>query len=124
MQRSVHQILKGEAKAIVGGPYDLVYCAGLFDYLSDRVCKRLVKTFYDLLAPDGLLLVTNVDPSNPISHIMEYMLEWHLVYRNSAQLLKLHPCSSLDVWHRVHADPTGVNVFLEVRKGDYDKKLS
>ncbi len=117
MQRSVHQILKGAAKSMIGGPYDLVYCAGLFDYLSDRVCKRLVKTFYDLLVPGGLLVVTNVDPSNPNIHWMEYGLEWHLIYRDSAQLLKFHPNPNMDNYCRVHRDPIGVNVFLEIRRG-------
>lgn len=116
IQRSIHQILKQQTDSSLGGPYDLVYCAGLFDYLSDRICKRLVQIFYDLLAPEGLLVVTNVAPSNPIINLMEYILEWHLVYRNSTELLKLHPVPDQKVWHRVHADPTGVNVFLEVRK--------
>jgi extracellular factor (EF) 3-hydroxypalmitic acid methyl ester biosynthesis protein len=64
----VHQILKDSSRAGAGfevGGYDFVYCAGLFDYLSDRICRRLLEVFYDLLAPGGLLVATNVDSSNP-----------------------------------------------------------
>lgn len=60
--------------------YDLVYCAGLFDYLSDRICRRLLEIFYDMLAPGGLLIATNVHPSNDGGNRTEYLAEWHLVY--------------------------------------------
>ena len=31
--------------------YDILYCAGLFDYLSQRVCKRLVDLFCTMVRP-------------------------------------------------------------------------
>lgn len=119
VKRSVHQILKESSKKGAGfevGSYDMVYCAGLFDYLSDRICRRLLEVFYDLLAPGGLLVATNVDASNPSRLWMEYVVEWHLVYRNKEQFLKLAPESALPENCRVSADGTGVNIFLEVRK--------
>ncbi len=120
-KKSVHQILK-EAGRSVGsaGPkqYDFVYCAGLFDYLSDRICKRLMDVFYDLLAPGGLLVATNVDAANPIRNGMEYILDWHLVYRNAAQLQALAPEAAPPGSFEVRSERTGVNVFVEVRKPD------
>lgn len=118
-KRSVHQILKESSRAGAGfevGGYDLVYCAGLFDYLSDRICRRLLEVFYDLLAPGGLLVATNVDVSNPSRNWMEYVVDWHLVYRNHEQFLKLAPDKSDPAACSVSADPTGVNIYLEVRK--------
>jgi extracellular factor (EF) 3-hydroxypalmitic acid methyl ester biosynthesis protein len=119
MKRSVHQILKESTKSGAGfetGSYDFVYCAGLFDYLSDRICRRLLEVFYELLAPGGLLVATNVDLSNPSRNWMEYVLEWHLVYRNSEQFLKLAPDRAPPGSCTVRSDVTGVNIFLEVRK--------
>lgn len=118
LQRSVHQILKDgpEPTAAPGTVYDFIYCAGLFDYLSDRVCKRLVEIFYDLLAPDGLLVVTNVDEKNPSRNMMEYLMEWHLIYRNADQLRKLVPAAAANARSEVRSDVTGVNIFLEIRK--------
>ena len=84
IKKSVHQVLKDAPK--VGEhieTYDVIYCAGLFDYLSDRICKRLMNIFYDILAPGGLLVATNVDTSNPSRQTMEQVLEWHLIYRNA-----------------------------------------
>ncbi|HSI63236.1 MAG TPA: class I SAM-dependent methyltransferase [Candidatus Saccharimonadia bacterium] len=119
VKRSVHQILKESSKKGAGfevGGYDFVYCAGLFDYLSDRICRRLMEVFYDLLAPGGLLVATNVDSSNPSRLWMEYVVEWHLVYRTKQQFQRLAPESAPPGSCTVSADSTGVNIFLEVRK--------
>ena len=119
VKRSVHQILKESARPGAGfevGGFDFVYCAGLFDYLSDRICRRLQEVFYDLLAPGGLMVATNVDLSNPSRNWMEYVLEWHLVYRNKEIFRKLAPEKAPPECYEVRADETGVNIFLEVRK--------
>ena len=119
VKKSVNQILKESLKGMVegeAGKYDLIYCAGLFDYLSDRICKRLMNFFYEVLAPGGLLVATNVDASNPIRNMMEYVLEWHLVYRNSEQLKQLNPDDAPTGSFSVKSDSTGVNIYIEVRK--------
>ena len=59
LKRSVQQLLKEAGKTVprqAENQFDLVYCAGLFDYLPDNVCKRLMNLFYDMVAPGGLLL--------------------------------------------------------------------
>ncbi|MBA4148828.1 MAG: class I SAM-dependent methyltransferase [Verrucomicrobia bacterium] len=116
VKKSVHQVLKDGSRNNGSEKFDLVYCAGLFDYLSDRICKRLMNIFYDMLAPGGLLIATNVDASNPNRQTMEYVLEWHLIYRNSAQLNALNPDNATPGSFTVKADITGVNIYLEVRK--------
>jgi extracellular factor (EF) 3-hydroxypalmitic acid methyl ester biosynthesis protein len=118
-KKSVHQILKEAVRPgpeMMPGTYDLVYCAGLFDYMSDRICKRLMNIFYDLLAPGGLLIATNVDASKPFRHSMEFILEWHLICRNEAQFAALKPEKAGPGQFSVTHEQTGVNVFIEVRK--------
>lgn len=117
IKKSVHQILKEATRPEPADTrYDMIYCAGLFDYLSDRICKRLMNYFYDILAPGGLLVATNVDAANPIRNIMEYVFEWHLVYRDQQQLAELLPDRSNPGERTVIADTTGSNIFIEVRK--------
>ncbi|HYV32761.1 MAG TPA: class I SAM-dependent methyltransferase, partial [Candidatus Binatia bacterium] len=99
-----------------GQQYDYLYCAGLFDYLPDWVCKQLMAIFYDMLAPGGLVVATNVDKCNPIRHMLDYVLEWHLIYRNARQLRALVPAAARAEDTRVSADPTGINLCLEVRR--------
>jgi extracellular factor (EF) 3-hydroxypalmitic acid methyl ester biosynthesis protein len=119
IKKSVIQVLKSGARASangVGEKYDFLYCAGLFDYLPDKICKQLMNIFYDMLAPGGLLVATNVDSCNPIQQMLDYVLEWHLIYRNGPQMLTLAPDKADPDRVNVVADVTGVNIYLEVRR--------
>lgn len=118
VHKSVVQLVKAsnKARSSVQPQYDFIYCAGLFDYLQDAVCRQLTELFYSFLAPEGLLVVTNVDSSNPIRHWLGYVLEWHLIYRDAGQMLALRPSESGPEENRLVADMTGVNVFLETRR--------
>jgi len=114
---SVHQLLKRSARAQGVDPqeqFDFIYCAGLFDYLADKACARLIAYFEHHLRPGGTLLVTNVHASNPERFWMEHFLEWYLIYRNEADMLTLFPAALPGV--RTYTDATGVNLFAEVVK--------
>ncbi len=93
--------------------YDIIYCAGLFDYLSDRVCAKLVRLFYQWCEPGGRVIVTNVHSSNPVKGLMEHIMEWHLVLRDEDDMARLAP----DLGPlKIYTDDTGINVFLEIDK--------
>ncbi len=119
-QRSVNQLLRA---ATQGGDeefvnYDIVYCAGLFDYLSQRVCKRLVELFCTMVRPGGVVIVTNVADSNPNKAWMEYVMEWNLIYRGESEMQDLVPDGLLLQNTSIKADATGVNLFLEIQFAD------
>jgi extracellular factor (EF) 3-hydroxypalmitic acid methyl ester biosynthesis protein len=119
VKKSVQQLLKEASKAIERPrelQYDMVYCAGLFDYLADPICLRLMNIMYQWLAPAGLLLVTNVHPSNPMLHGMDFVLDWHLIYRDSRRAKLLRPARANPDDLTVRSDSTGVDLFIEVRK--------
>jgi len=115
VRKSVAQVIKAGLRNVTA-EYDVVYCAGLFDYLPDRVCQQLLNMFYGMLAPGGLLLATNVDPSNPIRNIMGYIFEWCLIERTGPQMSTMIPDGATMDDCKVTAESTGCNVFLEVRK--------
>ncbi len=122
VKKSVNQILKEGARTVEGSPqsrYDLVYCAGLFDYLSTQICQRLMNILYGWVAPGGLLVATNVHVCNPRRLTMEYVMEWNLIYRDSAQMAALQPerATADDLF--ISSDDTGVNVYVEVRKPNH-----
>jgi len=115
VRKSIGQVIKsGTRNAGIG--YDVIYCAGLFDYLPDRVCQQLLNITYDSLAPGGLLLATNVDPSNPIRNVMGDIFEWWLIERDAGRMRALSPGNAPPEDCKLTSDPTGCNVFLEVRK--------
>jgi extracellular factor (EF) 3-hydroxypalmitic acid methyl ester biosynthesis protein len=118
--RSVHDLLKqAAAKQLDVQPvYDVVYSAGLFDYLSDRICQRLLRLFYAWVVPGGMVLVTNVHADNPIRGIMEHMQEWQLLLRNQKQMAELAPELGSQT---VSLEGTGLNVFLEMRKPEFER---
>ena len=118
LERSVNQLLRQSNRGDLDmewESFDLVYCAGLFDYLSQKVCKRLVSLFYKLVAPGGKIIVTNVSDTNPRIAGMELLLEWNLIYRDNEGMLDLVP-NFMGVTHELKADVTSVNLFLEINK--------
>lgn len=118
MERSVHSLLKSAASGsepTLSGGFDFVYCAGLFDYLSDKVCGRLVKLFYRWTTPGGVMLVTNMHERTLNRYLLEHQAEWFLIYRSESQMLSMG--AGLGP-HRAFTDDTGINLCLEVRRLD------
>lgn len=114
-RRSVHEIIQ---LSVEGGTpqraeYDVVYCAGLFDYFRDTTCGFLLELFYAWIKPGGLVLVTNVTRSHSSIAIMGLVLDWNLELRDERDMKELAPGIGEQ---RTYVDRTGVNVFLEIRK--------
>jgi extracellular factor (EF) 3-hydroxypalmitic acid methyl ester biosynthesis protein len=115
---SVYELLKRTQR---GGhaaeKFDLIYCAGLFDYLAPDTCRALMELWVDSLSPNGLLLIANMTDTKPFRNFIEFILDWQLIYRTSAEIFSLVPerCRAMT---RVIADPTSVNLFLHIRKPD------
>ncbi|MCE3255475.1 MAG: class SAM-dependent methyltransferase [Rickettsiaceae bacterium] len=117
INKSVNDILKNaiglrssESESLKD--FDLVYCAGLFDYLSDRICTKLLGLFFSQLKTNGELLVTNVHSNNPVKALMEHLLEWYLIYRDEESFSTLIEANQ----KKIYTDKTGFNIFLEAKK--------
>jgi len=117
VRESVRRLLCGGLIAQTMGHRQLIYSAGLFDYLSDRSFSALLGTLYEAIPSGGQLLVGNVDVSNPTRYFMEYFAEWFLIHRSRAQLLeKARVLRPAPLAARVESEPLGVNLFLVVEK--------
>jgi extracellular factor (EF) 3-hydroxypalmitic acid methyl ester biosynthesis protein len=119
VKKSVAQLIK-DSSSFKKNSYDLVYCAGLFDYLPDSVCSMLLNTFYELTAPGGKVLVSNVDVCNPSRGWMECMVDWYLTYRDAKQMYEIIPESVAQDFVKVYSEPSSVNIFAEIRKPEND----
>ncbi len=67
---------------------DIIYSAGLCDYLEDRLFKKLITRCYHHLKPGGTLILGNFD-FHKDAVFMDRILRWELIYRNPDQLAAL-----------------------------------
>jgi CRP-like cAMP-binding protein/SAM-dependent methyltransferase len=67
---------------------NIIYSAGLCDYLDDRLFKRLITKCYHQLKPGGTLILGNLDYHDD-AVFMDRILRWELIYRDKQQLRKL-----------------------------------
>jgi extracellular factor (EF) 3-hydroxypalmitic acid methyl ester biosynthesis protein len=114
-QRSVNDLIKEATGQVdtVPNQFDLVYCAGLFDYFGDPTCECLLELYLSWVRPGGLVVATNVTPSHSSTGFMNLLLEWSLRLRTEAQMKQISPQGGIA---EVFSDETGVNVFLKIRK--------
>jgi extracellular factor (EF) 3-hydroxypalmitic acid methyl ester biosynthesis protein len=118
VRKSVAQLLKEAARTSSPAGwlnYDVVYCAGLFDYIPQNICQQLMSLFFRMLRPGGLLVVTNVAAHNPSVQWMELAVDWHLIYRDADKMADLIPAGGREN-AKLMSDDSGVNTFLEIRK--------
>jgi len=96
MAGSVIDIIKRRLTGL--DAYDLVYAAGLYDYLNDKVAALLTRELFHLLRPGGRLLIGNFRPGVFGTGYMETYMDWLLIYRDNAslyELIRLIPPASL-----------------------------
>jgi extracellular factor (EF) 3-hydroxypalmitic acid methyl ester biosynthesis protein len=114
-QTSVQQLLRRTLQqgSQLNEQYDFIYCAGLFDYLSEATCKSLVQLFARSVTAGGLVVVANMNDSKPFRIFIEWLLDWFLIYRDVARMKRW--CPEAHFSSNIIAEPTTVNLFLHVR---------
>jgi extracellular factor (EF) 3-hydroxypalmitic acid methyl ester biosynthesis protein len=94
---------------------DLVYSAGLYDYLPAPVAQRLTQVLYSRVRPGGRLLVGNLTETPDTTWIMEYVLGWDLLYRTPELMLQLaEGLTPSPARVGIARDSTGRSLFLDV----------
>jgi len=100
------------------GDFDLIYSAGLYDYLDDETAKRLTTSMFAALRPGGTLLVANFAPELLDIGYMEAIMDWQLIYRDEAGVARF--CDDLPAEEirdrKLERDSGGSVVYLTVRK--------
>jgi chemotaxis methyl-accepting protein methylase len=102
------------ARGIEGSDYDIIYCAGLFDYLSDPVAQLAAVKLFKSLKSGGSLIIGNFNLANPNEVIMDLALDWHLIYRSSNDLQSLF--ENIGGKLSIESENLGINLFCVIRK--------
>ena len=112
---SVREILRRKVRL---GQFDLVYAAGLYDYLVDEVAQALTARMIEMTKPGGTVLIPNFAPSIEGRGYMECFMDWQLIYRDEYDMVGLlgRTDRALIDDYDVYADPWGSVVYLRVRK--------
>lgn len=97
------------------GKLDIIYSAGLCDYLEPRLFKALIKQCYNHLNPGGTLLLGNFT-AYPDSLFLDKLLKWELIYRNEEELRELFSDTPFDDSVDIVSEQTRVNLFAVARK--------
>jgi extracellular factor (EF) 3-hydroxypalmitic acid methyl ester biosynthesis protein len=98
------------------GPFDLVFCAGLYDYLRHPTAVRLTRNFYDNLAPDGLAYIGNITLGNRTRWFMEHHMEWFVIHRTHEEMLAFAQEAAPDATPWMASDDHGLIPFVVVEK--------
>ena len=65
---------------------DFVYAAGLYDYLPQPVAVKLTKIMFQMLKPNGRILLANFAPCLRDIGYLETYMRWDLIYRTEAEV--------------------------------------
>jgi extracellular factor (EF) 3-hydroxypalmitic acid methyl ester biosynthesis protein len=69
--------------------FDLVYAAGLYDYLEEDLARTLTATLFRHVSPGGRLLIANFTTKTYDAAFMEAFMDWRLVYRTPEEVRRL-----------------------------------
>lgn len=76
-------------KEILAGQ-DIIYSVGLFDYLPDRVFKKLFSLLFKLLKPEGKLIITHQNREKTFAPIFpDWYCGWKFVPRSKEEVANL-----------------------------------
>jgi len=94
--------------------YDLIWYAGLFDYLDEKTFKILLMRQLAFVKAGGELVVGNFSLNNPTRDYMECG-NWFLHHRSPDDLIKIaSECGIPREKIAVKSEPLGVNLFMHI----------
>ena len=124
--RKVFSSLKYDLVDLKSTSFDLIYSAGLYDYIEtfqlddSRGTVALTKNLFNLLKDGGTLIVANFNNNNPrdLRFVMEYIFDWQLIHRDQHEVMEF--ARSIDTDHikqtEIIDEPLGINYLLKITK--------
>lgn len=96
-------------------PLDIIYSAGLCDYLDPRLFRALITQCHRHLKPGGTLLLGNFT-HYPDSLFLDKLLKWELIYRSEEDMKELFALTPFGERVTIIAEQAQVNLFAVATK--------
>jgi len=109
---SIRRLLRDSSIFAKFGQFDAIFSCGLFDYLQLPTAVALSRNLFASVTPGGALYVGNVVPTLPTRWVMEFHLNWHLIYRTRGEMADLGRVAMPSARIDIKDEPAGVNPFL------------
>jgi len=96
------ETVKGSVRDVIGrykkfGTFDLVYSAGLYDYLEHQVAVKMTRRCLSMLKPGGSYLFANFGNTIPETGYMHTFMRWELILRSREEMLRIAEESAGDL---------------------------
>ncbi len=97
--------------------FGLILAGGLFDYLTERLVERIVRSAWALLEPGGTLFFTNILPDNPNRPWIEALSEWVLIERSERDIIEVVTSAGIPAEAiSIERDATGLTALVSIRR--------
>lgn len=112
---TIKHIIEGteEAQVLREFEFDMIYTAGLYDYVSQSAAQILTQQLSMMMKSEGLLIIGNFHPNNPTKTISELVSDWRLIHRTEEDMIQLLNFVSHKSYN-LHKDDQEIDLFLEV----------
>lgn len=97
------------------GYFDIIYSAGLCDYLEPKFFRALINQCHQHLNPGGTLILGNFT-AYPDSLFLDKLLKWELIYRDEDELKELFAQTPFKNDVQIISEEQDVNLFAVATK--------
>ena len=99
---------KKDGRIVKQYKFDLIYMGGLFDYLSTKFIKLILKNISnEFMGENGKLLFTNIAEGNQYRVWMETLVNWVLIERSEKEMRELLSATNMNYKKtELYRDPT------------------
>lgn len=97
------------------GTFDIIYSAGLCDYLDTKLFRALITQCHNHLNPGGTVILGNF-ADYPDSIFLDKLLKWELIYRNPDDLKELFAPTPFGENVLIISEKENVNLFAIATK--------
>ncbi len=113
INHNVIHLAMGKIESLPINEYDLIYSAGLYDYLDVKLSKLLTRELFKSLKPGGRLIIGNFSSKNPEKVFLDLMLDWFLLHKSDDEMKVIAP-EGAEV--KLQHDPNNVIVYMTIIK--------